>query len=120
MAQPAYSNGTIGEGVTELVTIDEMAARLKVKRSWLYRKTMLKGPGTIPRIRLGKYLRFSPADVFRWINETYGNETGELEGCEPFPAKKARPPRSGALPRSDIDEIVDSFRPRASRKGRAA
>jgi len=119
MAQEPYSNGTIGEGVTHLIDIDEMAARLKVKRSWLYRKTMLKGPETIPRIRLGKYLRFSPADVFKWVNETYGNETGELEGCEPFPAKKARPPRSGALPRSDIDEIVDSFQLRAARQGRS-
>jgi len=120
MAQEPYSNGTIRKGVTHLIDINEMAARLKVKRSWLYRKTMLKGPGTIPRIRLGKYLRFDPVSVIRWINETYGNETGELEGCQPFPAKKARPPRSGALPRSDIDEIVDSFRPRASRKGRDA
>lgn len=119
MAQEPYSNGTIRKGVTHLIDINEMAARLKVKRSWLYRKTMLKGPGTIPRIRIGKYLRFDPDAVFDWINEIYGNETGEIEGCEPFPVKKTKPPKSGALPRSDIDEIVDSFQPRAARQRRS-
>jgi predicted DNA-binding transcriptional regulator AlpA len=114
MAQQPYSNGTVGEEVRELIDVDEMAARLKVRRSWLYRKTMLKGPGTIPRIRLGKYLRFDPAAVFRWVNETYGNESGELDGCGPPPAVKAGPRRSAASARSEITEMLDSFRPRAS------
>jgi len=118
MAQEPYSNGIIGEDVKELIDIEEMARRLKVRRSWLYRKTMLKGPGTIPRIRLGKYLRFDPEAVFRWVNETYGNESGELEGCPSFPERKSVPRKPGALPRSEIDEIVGSFRPRASREGR--
>lgn len=50
-----------------LLTIDEMAAGLKVRKSWLYRKTMEKGPGSIPRVRLGKYLRFIEADVMAWL-----------------------------------------------------
>jgi len=115
MAQP-YSNGVIGEGVKRLVDIDEMAAILNVKKSWLYRQTMLKGPGTIPRIRLGKYLRFDPAAVFQWVNETYGNESGELEGCPSFPEVKPVSGRPGALPRSEIGEMLDSFQPKAARR----
>lgn len=48
-------------------TLPEMAARLKVKNSWIYRQTMLHGPGTIPRIKIGKYLRFEPEKVISWI-----------------------------------------------------
>jgi excisionase family DNA binding protein len=50
-----------------ILTIEEMAAGLKVKKSWLYRKTMEKGPGSIPRLRIGKYVRFVEADVMKWI-----------------------------------------------------
>ena len=47
----------------ELVTINEMAEILKVKPSWLYSRTMQTGEGTIPRINVGKYIRFNPDDV---------------------------------------------------------
>jgi excisionase family DNA binding protein len=57
---------------TELLTIDEMAALLKVHPSWLYSRTRETGEGTIPRIKIGKYIRFKESDVMAWINETYG------------------------------------------------
>jgi excisionase family DNA binding protein len=53
--------------IQNLLTVEEMAAGLKVKKSWLYRKTMEKGPGSIPRVRLGKYVRFVEAEVMAWI-----------------------------------------------------
>ncbi len=53
--------------VKNLLTIEEMAAGLKVKKSWLYRKAMEKGPGALPKIKLGKYLRFDEKDVMAWI-----------------------------------------------------
>ncbi|HOS45596.1 MAG TPA: helix-turn-helix domain-containing protein [Paludibacter sp.] len=58
----------------ELLTIDAMAARLKVKPSWLYFRTMQTGPDSIPRIKLGKYLRFDPTAVMQWIEARYGNK----------------------------------------------
>lgn len=61
---------------TELLTIDEMAARLKVKKSWLYVRCMQKGEGTIPRAKIGKYLRFNPDDVMEWIGKQYGEGNG--------------------------------------------
>lgn len=56
---------------SELLTIDELAARLKVHPSWLYSRTRETGEGTIPRIKIGKYLRFSEPDVMAWIEEKY-------------------------------------------------
>ncbi|MDD5006426.1 MAG: helix-turn-helix domain-containing protein [Candidatus Omnitrophica bacterium] len=56
----------------EFLTIDEMAARLKVKKSWLYTRTKQTGKDAIPRIKLGKYLRFNPGAVMEWIEKQYG------------------------------------------------
>lgn len=53
----------------ELLTVDEMAARLKVKPSWLYFRTMQKGPEAMPRVRVGKYVRFNPDSVMAWIEK---------------------------------------------------
>ncbi len=55
----------------ELLTIDEMADRLKVKPSWLYFRTMQTGKDAIPRVRIGKYLRFNPGAVKEWIEKQY-------------------------------------------------
>jgi excisionase family DNA binding protein len=54
---------------TELLTIDEMATRLKVHPSWIYSRTRETGEGTIPRIKVGKYIRFNESDVFEWLSK---------------------------------------------------
>jgi excisionase family DNA binding protein len=51
----------------DLLTISEMADRLKVHKSWLYRKTKKRRPGSIPRMKIGKYLRFNEAEVMAWL-----------------------------------------------------
>jgi len=53
----------------KLRTIDEMANRLKVKKSWLYGKTRLKGEGQIPLVRVGKYIRFYENEVMDWLKD---------------------------------------------------
>jgi len=58
----------------DLLTIDEMAKRLRVKRSWLYFRTMHTGTYSIPRVKVGKYLRFNPDAVMEWIEQEYGNK----------------------------------------------
>ena len=50
-----------------LETIDELAKRWKVKKSWLYVRTRETGEGSIPRIRMGKYLRFEPEETDGWL-----------------------------------------------------
>jgi excisionase family DNA binding protein len=58
----------------ELLTINEMAERLKVKTSWIYVRTMQTGKDSIPRVRIGKYLRFDEKKVMTWIYEQYGED----------------------------------------------
>ncbi len=53
----------------ELLTIDQQAERLKVKKSWLYAQTRQKGPDSIPVLRVGKYLRFRSTEVETWLRE---------------------------------------------------
>ena len=53
--------------MAELLTLQEMADNLKVPPSWLYSRTRQTGPGTIPRIKVGKYLRFRLEEVLAWL-----------------------------------------------------
>jgi hypothetical protein len=55
---------------TELLTIKEMATRLKVPPSGLYSRTRSKNTD-FPVIRCGKYCRFDPDAVFAWIKQKY-------------------------------------------------
>jgi len=48
-------------------TIDELSARTKMKKSWWYSRTRETGPGSVPRIRAGKYLLFIPVEVDEWL-----------------------------------------------------
>jgi len=60
-----------------LLTVEEMADRLKVKPSWLYFRTMQTGNNSIPRVRIGKYLRFNPGAVMEWIEAQYNGEVAK-------------------------------------------
>lgn len=51
----------------ELKTLDELASILKVKKGWIYAETFKKGPGAIPRLKVGKHLRFDMEAVEKWI-----------------------------------------------------
>lgn len=53
----------------EFLTVTQLAELLQVPNSWIYGQTMKKGPSAIPRIRLGKYLRFSLSEVLEWIEK---------------------------------------------------
>lgn len=55
------------------LTIDEMAKLLKVHNSWLYSRTRMTGPESIPKVKVGKYIRFIKDDVMAWIKKQ--NET---------------------------------------------
>ena len=51
----------------DFLTIDELADRLKVQKSWLYARTRETEPGTMPRLKVGKYLRFDYQAVMEWL-----------------------------------------------------
>ena len=50
-----------------LSTPKELAKELKVDTSWVYSRTRLTGPDAIPRIKVGKYLRFQITEVMEWL-----------------------------------------------------
>jgi excisionase family DNA binding protein len=55
-----------------LLTVEEVAELLKVPVSWVYERTRLRGINRLPGFRLGKYWRFSEADVFDWLERQRG------------------------------------------------
>jgi len=55
-----------------LLTVEEVAELLKVPVSWVYERTRLRGINRLPGFRLGKYWRFSEADVFAWLERQRG------------------------------------------------
>lgn len=50
-----------------LISVDELADRLSVPKSWIYSQTRKRGEKTIPCVRIGKYCRFNYADVLEWL-----------------------------------------------------
>ena len=51
-----------------LVTVKELAEILNVPISWVYQKTAI-GPGAIPMVKLGKYVRFDPDEVISFFKD---------------------------------------------------
>ena len=51
----------------ELLTVSEIAHRLRVPVSWVYERTRRRGSEKMPHIKLGKYLRFEPESVRNWL-----------------------------------------------------
>jgi predicted DNA-binding transcriptional regulator AlpA len=54
----------------ELLTVEDIAALLKVSRSWVYEHTRSRGTARaerLPYIKIGKYKRFDPLAVREFI-----------------------------------------------------
>jgi hypothetical protein len=45
----------------------QLAERLQVPLSWVYKKSAVRGPQAIPILRCGRYLRFCWPDVCAWL-----------------------------------------------------
>jgi predicted DNA-binding transcriptional regulator AlpA len=43
---------------SDILTPDELAARLKVRRTWIYEKMRQRSDNPLPGIKLGRYWRF--------------------------------------------------------------
>jgi excisionase family DNA binding protein len=57
-----------------LLSVEEIAERLNVPASWVYSRTREKGPDAIPRLKVGKYVRFELEKVLAWIRKHSENE----------------------------------------------
>jgi hypothetical protein len=59
---------------SDILTPEQLAARLQVSKSWVFEQTRnrakIRNARPLPCIRLGKYIRFSWAQVSQWMLET--------------------------------------------------
>lgn len=55
------------QSIEELLTIDEIAALLKVPKSWIYERTRKRNSEQLPFIKLGKYLRFEEQGICAYL-----------------------------------------------------
>jgi len=68
----------------ELLTADEVAERLRVPRSWVYRAAR---EGDLPSVRCGRYRRFDEGDVEQWISRQKGTPARRTLDRSPLPAR---------------------------------
>jgi excisionase family DNA binding protein len=63
------SRETVPDGALEsdLLTVSDVAHKLKVPVSWIYERTRRRSADRIPGFRLGKYWRFRETDVLAWV-----------------------------------------------------
>jgi predicted DNA-binding transcriptional regulator AlpA len=55
---------------SDILTPDELAARLKVKRTWIYKRMRQRNSGNpLPGLKLGKYWRFHWPSVCEWLQK---------------------------------------------------
>ena len=59
----ANPNGQTPLDDDEFLTVEEVAALLKVPQSWVYLHTRRRKKLTMPHMKIGKYLRFCEADI---------------------------------------------------------
>jgi excisionase family DNA binding protein len=52
---------------TQILTMAEVAGRLKVSKRWVYEKCRHRCQNPLPAIRIGRYLRFDWGDVSAWL-----------------------------------------------------
>jgi excisionase family DNA binding protein len=57
------------EFLLELLTVDEIAAALRVSPSWVYERVRRRGRDKIPHLKIGKYLRFRLKEVRIWVDQ---------------------------------------------------
>ena len=61
----------------DILTPEQLAERLQVKKSWVFEQTRnrakVRNARPLPCIRLGKYLRFSWVQVSEWLQNAENN-----------------------------------------------
>lgn len=50
----------------KLLTAQEVGEKLQLPASWVYREAR---EGRLPSVPCGRYVRFDPGDIERWVSE---------------------------------------------------
>jgi predicted DNA-binding transcriptional regulator AlpA len=54
---------------SQILTLAELAQRLKVSERWVYEKSRRRCQNPLPTIRIGRYLRFDWVSVSAWLRQ---------------------------------------------------
>jgi len=54
---------------SQILTLKEVAERLKVSERWVYEKSRRRCQNPLPAIRIGRYLRFDWTSVSAWLRQ---------------------------------------------------
>jgi len=57
---------------SQILTLAELAERLKVSERWVYEKSRRRCLNPLPCIRIGRYLRFDWLEVSAWLRQQSG------------------------------------------------
>ena len=71
---------------SDIITVEELAARLKVKPTWVYEKMRRRDANPLPVFHVGRYLRFSWTDICAWLRSQ----------ARPIPTALKKPVRRAA------------------------
>jgi excisionase family DNA binding protein len=66
---PLSPKPALHEKAGELLTVEELAARLRVPPSWVRSHTRTRALDPLPCVRLGRYTRFRWSAVETWLHE---------------------------------------------------
>ena len=61
--------GNSANNPSQILTLAELAQRLKVSERWVYEKSRRRCLNPLPCIRIGRYLRFDWASVSSWLRQ---------------------------------------------------
>src|ERR1700678_2052525 len=67
--EPERGHSGAPEYLLELLTVDEIAADLRVAPSWVYERVRKRGRDKMPRLKIGKCLRFRLNEVRIWVDQ---------------------------------------------------
>jgi len=81
-----FSHISPGLKSEDILTPEEVAARLKVPESWVYEKTRARCRNPIPCMRLGRYVRFDWGSIIKWLSTE-----SQQEAARPSIAAKRKP-----------------------------
>lgn len=66
---PAVPSATPAVNPSDILTLAELAERLKVSERWVYEKSRRRCLNPLPCIRIGRYLRFDWTSVSAWLRQ---------------------------------------------------
>lgn len=61
------SNVTPDKRVSQLMDVNALATLLNVPLTKIYSLTRQTGPGSIPRYKIDRYLRFDQSEIMAWL-----------------------------------------------------